>query len=398
MESTKPWAKNVDELIVLLLTASIFMPFYLNVAAVCAVAAMTMINCKTRAKAFSAPYSKFLLGFLVVPFFVSATYENYWGMLYAIVIVALVVCAFYVRSIMNRQLFNNIMDLSCIGSVWCTFIAIYQKAFAPTSTYRPISLFHNANCYGMMIEFIVIIAMYRIFTNGRNKKFYFAVIGLNLIGLYLSASVSSLVALVFAILVMLLLKGKYKILAGLALIGTAVFVCGVFFPAIFPRGIDTIDRTYSQRLSIWATALKGIEQNPILGTGAQSYQMICDKFGGYKTYHCHNLLLDTLLNYGFIGLGAIGTYVIMQMKLLVLRFRNKICNNMNILLAAGFTAVVVHGMTDVTILWIQTGLLFMLMFSSTGIGSAYLEKKLRLPSILPEYADDTVAQPLYLKN
>lgn len=171
LNKTKPWAKNTDELIALLLTVSIFMPFYFSVAMTCAIAIMTMMNCKTRAKAFSAPYTKFLLGFLIIPFFVSATYNNYWGMLYGMVMIAVVICGFYIRSIMTRQLFNNMMDLACASSVWCALIAVYQKvtAYSAAPSYRPISAFHNANCYGMVIEFIVVIAMYRIFTNARYK-------------------------------------------------------------------------------------------------------------------------------------------------------------------------------------------------------------------------------------
>ncbi len=399
LEKTKPWTKNTDELIVLLLTASLFLPFYFSVAATCAVAGMTMMNGNTRAKAFSAPYTKFLLGFLIVPFFVSATYSNYWGMLYGMVTIAVVICGFYVRSIMTRQLFNTMMDLVCAGSVSSVVIAVYQKitAYSAAPSYRPVSVFHNANCYGTIIEFVVIIAMYRIFTNGRGRKFYFAVIGLNLIGLYLSASVSAFMAMSCAVLTVLLLKGRYK-LTGIFVLSAAIFLgASLLFPSIFPRGIDALDTTYEQRLNIWITAVKGIRQHWLLGTGAMSYQMIYDQFGGYKTYHCHNLLLDTLLNFGIVGLGAIGLYAITQLKLLAMRFKNNICSNMNILVVAAFMAVIVHGMTDVTIVWIQTGMLFMLMFSSTGIGSEYLERKLRLPSLLPEYSDEA-ARPVYVKN
>ncbi|HEX2985758.1 MAG TPA: O-antigen ligase family protein [Caproiciproducens sp.] len=397
-KKVQPWVKNADECIVLLITVSLFMPFYFSVASVCAVAIMTMMNYKKRAKAFTPPYTKFLLGFLVVPFFVSATYNNYWGMLYGIVLVAVVICGFYIRSIMTRQLFNNMMDVACAASIWCALIAFFQKitAYSAAPNYRPISVFHNANCYGMIVEFIVIIALYRMFCSGKRKVFYLTVIGLNLAGLYLAASLSAFLATGTAVVAMLLMKGRYKLVGAMALVGVGLLLTGLFFPAIFPRGVVAIDNTYEQRLSIWTTAVKGIQQHPLLGTGAMSYQMICDQFGGYKTYHCHNLLLDTLLNFGIVGLGAISIYMIAQIRLLVLRFKNNICSNMNILVVAAFLAVLVHGLTDVTIFWIQTGMLFMLMFSSTGIGSEYLERKLRLPSILPEYADDVSAQSMPL--
>ena len=399
-EKAKPWAKDFDSLIVLLLAASLFVPFYASVVVTSAIAIMTMMNYKTREKAFSAPYTKFLLGFLIIPFFVSATYNNYWGMIYAIMIFAIVICGFYVRSVMTRPLFNNVLDLACVASVTSALFAIYQKvsSYATAPTYRPISVFHNANCYGMMIEFMVIICMYRIFTNVRYKNLYLAVIGVNLIGLYLCASLSAFAAMSFAVMTMLFFKGRYKMIIALLLFAATFVAVGIAFPSIFPRGLEAIDSTYGQRISIWTTAIKGIQQHPLLGTGALSYQMIYEQFGGYKTYHCHNLILDTLLNFGFVGFGAISLYAYTQLKLLILRFKNNICSNMIILLVAALTAIAIHGMTDVTIFWIQTGMLFMLMFSSTGIGSEYLERKLRLPALLPMYSDESRALPMYMKN
>ena len=392
--------QDFDSMLVLLLTVSIFAPFYFSVAVTCGIAIMTMMNCKKRTKAFSSPYSKFLLGFLIVPFFVSATYSNYWGMLYAIVILATATCAFYVRSVMTRQLFDQVMDLSCLASIWCAAIAVFQKitAYGAAPRYRPVSAFHNANCYGMMIEFIIIIAIYRIFTKAKNKNFYLGVIGINLIGLYLSASLSAFVATACAVMTILIFKKRYRLAIGMVLLAAAFISVSLVFPFIFPRGLEAIDSTFGQRISIWTTAVRGIARHPFLGTGALSYQMICEQLGGYKTYHCHNLLLDTLLNFGFVGLGAIGIYVIAQFKLLSLRFKSNICRDMNILFLAAIVAVAVHGMTDVTIFWIQTGMMFVLVFSSTGIGSEYLERKLRLPSLIPDYAEDVKVRPAYLKN
>ena len=224
------------------------------------------------------------------------------------------------------------------------------------------------------------------------------VIGINLIGLYLSASLSAFVATACAVMTILIFKKRYRLAIGMVLLAAAFISVSLVFPFIFPRGLEAIDSTFGQRISIWTTAVRGIARHPFLGTGALSYQMICEQLGGYKTYHCHNLLLDTLLNFGFVGLGAIGIYVIAQFKLLSLRFKSNICRDMNILFLAAIVAVAVHGMTDVTIFWIQTGMMFVLVFSSTGIGSEYLERKLRLPSLIPDYAEDVKVRPAYLKN
>ena len=384
----------------LALTASIFAPFYVSMICVIGIALMTMINCKKRVRAFEAPYTKFLFVFLIVTFFVAATYGNYIGMAYSILIYAVVGCALYIRSVMTRSIFNDAMDLACVGSIWCLFVALYQKAsvFAAAPDFRPVSVFINANYYGMIIEFVVLIALYRVFTNPELSAFYFAVIGLNFIGLYLTASFSSFVAMFCAVTLMLVLKHKNR-MAFLFLASVGVFVVLLIaFPPLLPRGSEALDHTFAQRLSIWSASVRGIGQHPFFGRGAMAYQMIYEQFNGYKTYHCHNLFLDILLNFGVVGFGAIAVYAGVQAKLLLLRFRNNICTDMNILLTAAAAAVLVHGLTDVTILWIQTGALFALIYSSTGIASGYVERSIRVRNLLPEYAGDSVAAAYYLKN
>ena len=249
----------------------------------------------------------------------------------------------------------------------------------------------------MIIEFVVLIALYRIFTNPELSAFYFAVIGLNFIGLYLTASFSAFGALCCAVTVMLYLKRKRRY--ALFFVISVLLLVGLLaaFPLLLPRGSDAIDHTLSQRLSIWTASLQGIERHLFFGQGVGAYQMIYEQFGGYKTYHCHNLILDALLNFGVAGFAAIGIYTGAQVKFLYLRFRNNICPDMNILLTAAAAAVLVHGMTDVTILWIQTAALFTIIYSSTGIASGYIEKSVRRPAFLPEYAAKSNAG-VYLKD
>lgn len=390
---------DFDRFLILGLTVSIFAPFYISMAYIIGVALMTMINFKKRVRAFEAPYTKFLFVFIIITFFVAATYNNYIGMAYSLLIYAVVSCTLYIRSVMTRSVFNQAMDLACVGSIWCLFIALYQKAssFAAAPTYRPVSVFVNANYYGMIIEFVVLIALYRLFSNPDLGAFYLSVIGLNFIGLYLTASFSSFAALLSAVTVMLLLKREKRYALAVLCSAGALILLAVVFPPLLPRGSEAIDHTFAQRLSIWTAAVKGIEQHPFLGRGLMAYQMIYDQFNGYKTYHCHNLLLDTLLNFGVTGLAALCVYFGVQVKMLLLRFRNNICTDMNILLAAASAAVLVHGLTDVTILWIQTAALFALIYSSSGIGSGYVERSVLLPDLLPEYAGDSVTAA-YLKN
>ncbi len=396
MQAVKNVQSDMDRYLVLLLTVSIFLPFYFSVACVISISIMTMINCRKRERAFSAPYTKFLFVFVIATFFIAAYYNNYNGMMYSITIYAVVVSALYLRSIMTRLIFNQALDLACLSSIWCLFIALYQKAtaYALAPNYRPVSVFSNANYYGMVLEFVILIALYRIYTNPKLKAFYLIVIGLSFFGIYLTASFSSLAAVLCAVMAMLLLKKQYRYAGAFVL---AISLCGVIlflFPSLIPRGSEALDRTIAERLSIWVTAIRGFRQEPLFGQGAMTYQLIYEQFAGYKTYHCHNLFLDMLLNYGIVGFAAISFYFLMQARILLFRVRNNICNNMNILLLSMLTAIVIHGMTDVTIFWIQTAVLFLLAYSSTGIDSVYMERRMLAPAYLSEYSSDAYLRRL----
>mgnify|MGYP000902494158 FL=1 len=385
---------DFDRFTVMFLTVSVFMPFYFTIASVCIVSVMIMVNCKKRTKAFSAPYTKFLFFFITGAFFIAAIYNNYAGMGCAVLCYAVVICGLYVRSVMTRGIFNQAMDIACVGSIWCLFIAVFQKAslLSVSPEYRPVSVFFNANYYGMIIEFIMIIALYRMFTNTDLAAFYASVIGLNFIGLYLTASFSSVMAMSCAVLVMLILKRKYIPASLFTLCGAMCVLAFFFFPQLLPRGSEALDHTLAQRLSIWGAAVQGIKQHPFFGQGAMSYWMICEKYGSYRTFHCHNLFLDILLNYGIFGFAAIVTYALVQLKLLFMRVKSHIYDNMNILAIAAVVAVAVHGMTDVTIFSVQTGALFLAITSSMGISSAYFEKDLALSRFIVRYKEKIYAR------
>lgn len=366
-------------MLVLFLTISIFLPFYVSMAAVSLIAFMTVINYERRAEAFGDPYSIGIVLFFLFTGFVGQVYNNHIGSAYSLFAAALLVCGFYIRSFMTKQLFDQAMDTACLSSVACAVVAVFQKlsTYATEPSFRPISTFTNANFYATMIEFVVLIALYRMITNAQNRRFYLIVIASNLVGLYLSASMSAIFSLGLAVLVFLFLKGKRKVATIIGVSGIFLVAAGLMMPELFPR-IEFIDQSWDQRVNIWMTSVKGIEHHPFFGQGAAAYRLACEEYFGYKTYHAHNLYLDTLLNFGLVGAAVITGYLYCQAKIVLTRFRSRTCGNMNILLAACSCAILVHGFTDVTIFWGQTAMLFLLIFSSTGINAVYAGGILRV--------------------
>ena len=71
--------------------------------------------------------------------------------------------------------------------------------------------------------------------------------------------------------------------------------------------------------------------------------------------------------FGVVGGCAIFFLCFNSMRILMKQFQTNVCKNRNILVLVMFSAVLIHGCTDVTIFWIQTGMLFLLVYTSTGI-------------------------------
>ena len=377
--------EEADALAVLGLTVSVFLSVYTAAAACAVIAVATMMDFERRRKALSSPYARLLLGFLLVPFFVSAMYNNMLGLLASFGLYAVVLCGLYVRSVMTRRLFARVLDLCCQCSVGCFAVALVQKLAAlPVSPeYRPVSTFTNATYYGAVVELMLLVCLYRAVTNRPARKWYFLTALVNLGGLYLTGSMSAAVASCAGILVFLTLQHRRRLAVLFCIGAAAALVLVACFPVLFPR-VESVDVAWGQRFAIWETALRAIREHPLLGQGAVAYHMAAIRYGGYLTYHSHNLLLDILINFGFSGLLVFGFYAWQQARLLRLRFCNRIGQTSNVLTAAALACVLVHGVTDVTVFWPQTGMLLLLLLSSLSVGAEFLERELEpRPAAVP---------------
>ncbi len=358
------------------LAVSIFMPFYFTVAAVLLVTAMVIFNKERRHRVLKTAADRRLIALLFIPFYIAAFHENLRGMMYAVLMITAAVCAFFLKNVMTRSLYNSILDVSCVCSIVCVCIGFVQKAevWSTFPDFRPASVFTNANYFGAMTGLMVLVCVYRCLSNRTNKWFYMITAFCNLFGLYLCASMSSLAATLCGVFVMLVLAKKKR--AVIAFLISAAF-CGLLclvFPELYPR-LDAVDVTFGYRLSIWKASIKGFLEFPLFGRGAAAYPMICNEFGSFPSYHCHNIVLDVLLNFGIVGLIGCGLLLGFIVRQLYLRYRRNVCKNMSILAASALTAVMIHGITDVTIFWIQTGMFFIMIFSSMGIGAVDTVKK-----------------------
>ena len=113
--------------------------------------------------------------------------------------------------------------------------------------------------------------------------------------------------------------------------------------------------------------MMAIPDHLLLGQGPSTYAMVYSRYLGFASSHAHNMLLDVMLNYGLLGGGAILFFALQQFHTAVRKVRERKSTTTNLLLIVLCVMMAMHSMTDVTLLWPQTGLLFLLIYSSSGI-------------------------------
>lgn len=373
------WMKSSsDERIVLGLVASIFLSLPVCIFAL----VITLVYLFTQQR-FSSLISKNQKSMLLIVFAglsvgMALLNKNLLGVLVGMAMCLLFLVGMFIQSVMTHRLLKKTIVIACFGSILACLIAVIQSfVFLNTDQLRFSSVFLNPNYYATIIEFVVLLCVYALLQNPskKYKLFYYATIAINVIGLYLCGCRSAFFALGLATAFMLLLNKKYKPL--LLFIGIAALVLlGTFlFPEVFRFG--NISKDLTTRTSIWKLAIRDIKKSPLIGHGSMAYMHISGPTLAYAP-HGHNLLLDSLLNYGIVGLCLLGVYVYLTVKPLLGTHKTASDNTILYLLCSVFLAILVHGMTDVTILWPQTGLLFLMIWGYTGI---YVEETVYHPAL-----------------
>ena len=219
----------------------------------------------------------------------------------------------------------------------------------------------------MMIEFVVLICMYKLMSI-RNIKivcFYGFTILMNLFALYLTGCRTAWVPFIITIPFMFFMNHCYKYFTfSVASVGGALGIL-LLKPELFQR--VTLLQDFMKRSNIWITAVKGIKAHPLLGEGPLTYNHIYKMYNGHATQHAHSVYLDPILSHGIIGVLIFGVYIGSNLKEVYKIIKNKMDIKLSSLIVCFILSVLIHGLLDYTVYWIQTGLLFLLVLSSSSI-------------------------------
>lgn len=372
---------TLDEYIIMFVVCSIFLPFYCCLIAIACTLVYLLVKKRWKPIIYEVPRSKWAIGFCLLTSFVAFVNGNYLGGVCAIGILLLLLFIFYYRTIINKRLFELLMDACCIISLFCFAWALMEYFRIITRLdysflefrvednpkNRINSTFFNANYYAMMIEFLVLICIYKMMQVKTTRRivFYIVTIVCNLFALYLTGCRTAWVPFVVTIPFMFLINKR------MGYFGTTMGTLGAGGIALLIKP-DILQRTsifsdFLKRANIWQTAWKGIQAHPLLGEGPLTYYHIYPMYHGHPTQHAHSVYLDPFLSHGVIGVAIFAVYVGSNLKQVWRLFQRRIDMRLFSLIVACILTVLIHGILDYTVYWVQTGFLFLLILSSSSI-------------------------------
>lgn len=140
--------------------------------------------------------------------------------------------------------------------------------------------------------------------------------GVQVIGLLATFSRGALIGVIVGVAVVLVFIGAWRWLLSLTAAGVIVGVIGIL---IFPDRILDVGGggTEPTRFAIWRSAIEMIRAHPVFGVGPDQFlyqynRRFVEPMGWPERYtsHPHNIILDTWLRLGVLGLASFATMII----------------------------------------------------------------------------------------
>lgn len=384
-ENKRLWvrSKPEKELDFLLVSALAVMP-YLHFIASAAVMltvffSVLVIKC-TRRAVFRQRQLNIITAAIVLLSLVSSLISgNYIGILITLGVLAVLTLAAYLITVMTKELFDRVILISAIGSIFTACIVVAQRIAFKDPGHRPYGWSFNANYLGSVAVFSAIFALVKLFEAesfenvkalARKKVLYFISMMCDIATILICESRSSLLAIMACIVAFVFLKKQY-VLCILGVLGAiGLWVLGWFYPQFFSWSNSLIE-VFTVRADIWKDAIGSFMQSPytfLIGRGPMTYLHVMEKESLYVAHHAHNVFIDTLINVGVVG------FILYALLIAFFAFR-MICAIRKgdrasfIYVALAITAILVQGLADVTIMWHQTAMLFVLMCASVRVNN-----------------------------
>lgn len=266
-----------------------------------------------------------------------------WGVFFAVSVgVALVTALLHVLSINNLIMLYETRSGSTIG---------------------------NSTLYGGYLLFQIAMALYLCTTGKRTwMRWYGVLVAVALMAtLFLTdaraAQVSLVGGLVFAAALALVTRGRTRAVrwTGIGIVAAMTITFSLLVGLLLVQGSEVqekfIDLTSKARFIAWDMAWKGFLDRPLLGWGAENFEIVFAKYYdpclgseacevAYWFDRAHNIVLDTLVQTGLLGLAAyMAVFVVTFVLLWRAHFAGKIDDVPVIFVTSVLAAYVVQNLT-----------------------------------------------------
>ncbi|MDO4431909.1 MAG: O-antigen ligase family protein [Aerococcaceae bacterium] len=355
-------------------TFGIVFPFY--VSGLLVVIALVAMLVDQRKLIFTRLKTIGWLGVFIVFAGVNAALNRHWiGAMIAVAMFLFAIFFNVVRQYMTLELYQCCLKLLSLGNIvagsiacwnYMSYLRKHAQAWTyiltdPSPRFRAESTFFNANYYGMFCLFVLVIHLY-LWQKKPTKLWRFVYIissFLAVIGLILTASRMVYLALAAAIVWFILSLDKRWL--KWTLIGSVVVVAIIIAkPTLLPR-MSSLQHAVDDRLALWQTGWQIFIRNPLLGRGPLSYVKYYYLFDTKAAMHSHQLLIEMLGNYGLYGLFLLTIAVTPFIRRMVAAYQNPSVRQEWSLATSAIVIVLVHGLTDVSVFWLQTGYVFLVL-------------------------------------
>jgi O-antigen ligase len=357
--------------LVIIMAISIFLPYIITGVLLVSIAIYILIHKQTRTLIFADPSMKFVLAFFIFYIGESLIYENWFGVAAGFALAFAMVLFTFQRTVMTRKLFDKILTIICILSLTSSACAISQKFMIPLlddnhSYDRMSAMFLHPNYFGTITATVIIICAYKILNRQGWKWIYCLIALLNVFSIYLCESMFAWIEVFVGISTLLFISKKFRLLILWILAGLfAAFAIIGLNIEIIPRLSDA-EITLQMRMKIWKFAFEQIRLTPLFGRGPMTCAFVSFNSGEIIP-HAHSIFIDTFLNYGLFGFILIVMYFKKFFSTVIRICFKENKNKITSLIIAISAAALVHGLTDLTLMWIQTLPLFLFILSGIGV-------------------------------
>lgn len=378
-----------QELLLLGVIASIFLPFYLFLIIFISYLLVLVFTGEMKGimkRLFQHPVLLFFIAYSGV---ISLISQNVMGVVATVGMFLYAIFFYYYQSCLSPQFFRLILQMVLSGSIVAAVFAALEhfqivKKFDYTFLSPKMQVWHqnraevtffNPNYYGIICCFCIMIGFYLISTTKLRWIKIFSAIAIfaNLFGLNFTQNRTAFPAIIFGAIVYLFTTIKNWRAFWLSI---GVFGVGLAFLFSSDLGVrmGTLDSSMEERVSIWNAGMALFKQNPFWGEGPLTYMHSFPRIRAPYHEHAHSIYIDTILSYGVVGTVLLGVASATPVRMLIDMSQVPSKRPIVGLYVSFLTVVAVHGIFDLALFWLQSAFIFLLVMCSLPLKHSMIEE------------------------